>query len=66
MNDISGIRQDYNISSLDINEIAENPFDQFKNWFNGTLKSEQFYDPTAFTLSTCGNDRIPHSRIVLL
>lgn len=66
MNNISGIRQEYNKSSIDINEVSENPFEQFKNWFNTALKTKQFYDPTAFALSTCGNDKIPHSRIVLL
>jgi len=66
MNDISGIRQEYNKSSIDINEVAENPFEQFTIWFNTALKSKQFYDPTAFALSTCGKDNIPHSRVVLL
>lgn len=66
MIDISQIRQDYLQSTLNIEDVASSPFEQFKTWFDLTINSEQFYDPTAFTLSTCGNDFVPQSRIVLL
>jgi pyridoxamine 5'-phosphate oxidase len=64
--DISQIRQEYTKSSLDIDDVAPSPFVQFKKWFDLTIESDLFYDPTAFCLSSCGNDGIPTSRIVLL
>lgn len=66
MSKIANIRQEYIKDSLSINDVAENPFDQFKLWFEQTLESNLFYDPTAFTLSTSDNDCTPHSRVVLL
>jgi len=66
MSKISDIRKEYIKGSLSINEVSENPMDQFKLWFDQTLSSNLFYDPTAFTLSTCGNNMNPHSRVVLL
>ena len=63
---LSEIRQEYTKFSLDITDAHSSPFHQFKDWFEISIKSDLFYDPTAFNLSTCGNDSIPTSRIVLL
>jgi pyridoxamine 5'-phosphate oxidase len=65
-NDISKIRQEYSKFSLDISDVSPSPFQQFNNWFEQTVNSNLFYDPTAFCLSTCGRDMMPSSRIVLL
>lgn len=64
--DISKIRQEYKKFSLDIDDVALSPFEQFEIWFEETVNSNLFYDPTAFCLSTCGKDMMPTSRIVLL
>ncbi|TNE33213.1 pyridoxamine 5'-phosphate oxidase, partial [bacterium] len=64
--DISQIRQEYTKFSLDVNDVSSSPFVQFQTWFELTINSKLFYDPTAFCLSTCGKDMIPTSRIVLL
>ena len=66
MSKIADIRQDYIKDSLSINDVSESPYDQFKLWFDQTLNSKLFYDPTAFVLSTSDNESNPHSRIVLL
>ncbi|MFN3194874.1 MAG: pyridoxamine 5'-phosphate oxidase [Chlorobiota bacterium] len=66
MTKIADIRQEYIKDSLSISDVAKNPFDQFKLWFEQTLESNLFYDPTAFTLSTSDKDCTPHSRVVLL
>lgn len=66
IDNISEIRQEYTKFSLDITDIHSSPFHQFKDWFEIAIKSNLFYDPTAFNLSTCGKDMIPSSRIVLL
>lgn len=63
---LSEIRQEYTKFSLDITDVHSSPFLQFKDWFEIAIKSDLFYDPTAFNLSTCGNDMMPSSRIVLL
>ena len=66
IDDISQIRQEYTKNTLDEKSIASSPFKQFEVWFQQTVNSNLFYDPTSFALSTCGNDKKPHSRIVLL
>ncbi|MCB9220876.1 MAG: pyridoxamine 5'-phosphate oxidase [Ignavibacteria bacterium] len=66
MNNISEIRQEYTKFSLDITDVSSTPFIQFKEWFKTAIKSELFYDPTSFILSTCGKDMIPTSRVLLL
>ena len=63
---LSEIRQEYTKFSLDITDVHSSPFHQFKDWFEIAIKSDLFYDPTAFNLSTCGLDMMPSSRIVLL
>lgn len=66
INNISEIRQEYTKFSLDITDVSSTPFIQFKEWFETAIKSELFYDPTSFILSTCGKDMIPTSRVLLL
>jgi pyridoxamine 5'-phosphate oxidase len=63
---LSEIRQEYTKFSLDLSDVHSSPFYQFKDWFEIAIKSNLFYDPTAFNLSTCGIDMMPSSRIVLL
>ena len=50
-----------------INEsiMKENPFDQFKLWYNEELECNSFL-PDAMTLSTVGIDMMPSSRIVFM
>ncbi len=50
-----------------INEsiMKENPFDQFKLWYNEELESKSNL-PDAMTLSTAGADMMPSSRIVFM
>ena len=66
INNISEIRQEYTKFSLDITDVSSTPFIQFKEWFETAIKSELFYDPTSFILSTCGKDMITTSRVLLL
>lgn len=68
MKSIENIRREYNASALCIEQMPENPFQVFKQWYQEHLaKSEQLNnDPTAFVLSTVDNAGMPDSRIVLL
>lgn len=45
--------------------MKENPFDQFKLWYNEEMESKSFL-PDAMTLSTVGADMMPSSRIVFM
>lgn len=59
------LRTDYNKSKLDESVLPANPFKLFESWMHIAINSN-IQDPTAFTLSTCGNDLKPRARIVLL
>lgn len=45
--------------------MKENPFDQFRLWYNEELESKSFLQD-AMTLSTVGADMMPSSRIVFM
>lgn len=63
--DISAIRKDYTIKTLDINEVKGDPLAQFELWFGEALTGEVL-EVNAMTLSTIGHDGSPNGRIVLL
>lgn len=63
--DIAAIRADYTKDSLSKQDVNENPFVQFKNWFQHALRAE-VVEPNAMVLSTISNDGYPTSRIVLM
>lgn len=62
---ISSIRKDYTLKSLEINEVNVSPFAQFHSWFEEALASKVL-EVNAMTLSTLGLDGCPVGRIVLL
>ena len=61
---IADIRQQYRKGVLLESAIANNPFDQFRQWFDEALKA-QVNEPNAMTLATEANGQ-PAARIVLL
>ncbi|WP_373398420.1 pyridoxamine 5'-phosphate oxidase [Algoriphagus halophilus] len=62
---ISAIRKDYSLKTLNINDLCANPIDQFNIWFQEALASKVI-EINAMTLSTIGEDGFPNGRIVLL
>jgi pyridoxamine 5'-phosphate oxidase len=62
---ISTIRKDYSIKSLDISDVNINPISQFESWFEEALIAEVL-EVNAMTVSTLGLDGAPNARIVLL
>lgn len=62
---IADLRQEYMRESLDENDVAPDPLDQFKGWFDEAVKAEM---PTvnAMTLATVSAAGRPSARIVLL
>lgn len=62
--DIADIRRDYRQGSLDEQQVAADPFQQFDQWFQAAVASE-VPEPNAMSLSTAAQGR-PANRIVLL
>ncbi len=62
--EVADIRRDYQQGSLDLDQVAENPIEQFKAWFQAAVESE-VPEPNGMTLATVRAGR-PKARIVLL
>ncbi len=62
---ISAIRKEYSLKTLDIKDLSINPLDQFNLWFQEASEAKVI-EINAMTLSTIGIDGIPNGRIVLL
>jgi len=65
MKDIANIRKDYQLKSLDVNDVSENPLDQFARWFQEAIFAN-INEPNAMVLSTIKEGNRPSARIVLL
>lgn len=63
--EIAAIRKDYTLHSLNEDEVAENPLDQFRQWWNDAEQS-QILELNAMTLATVGTDGMVDARTVLL
>jgi pyridoxamine 5'-phosphate oxidase len=63
--DISSIRRDYQMASLDESSSAANPLDQFEHWWEAAIQSN-IDEVNAFTLCTIGLNGAPTARVVLL
>lgn len=63
--DISSIRKDYQLASLDEASSAANPIDQFEHWWEDAIQSN-IDEVNAFVLSTVNSNGTPASRVVLL
>jgi pyridoxamine 5'-phosphate oxidase len=65
MSDLADLRQEYARAKLTRAHVADDPVDQFEDWFDEVLDSE-VEEPNAMTLSTAAPDGTPSARIVLL
>jgi len=65
-NNLHDYRKSYEKSSLDIENLNQNPLQQFRSWFNDVEKSGGLDETNAMTVSTIGADDFPKNRIVLL
>lgn len=63
--EISAIRKDYKLQTLDEKDIENGPIEQFAKWFNEAIASK-VQEVNAMTLATCSIDGYPTARIVLL
>lgn len=62
---ISELRNDYMLKTLDESEVDSDPILQFRKWMDEALKSN-LYEPTAMALSTVNSEGHPSLRVVLL
>jgi pyridoxamine 5'-phosphate oxidase len=62
---IAFLRKEYTKDFLNIEDVYENPLDQFNLWFSEALK-HNIIEPNAMTLSTVDKSGSPSSRTVLL
>ena len=58
-------RQDYTLGALEISDLLEDPFVQFKGWLEVAVQSGVI-EPNAMTLSSVAANNRPSSRVVLL
>jgi pyridoxamine 5'-phosphate oxidase len=62
---ISSIRKDYQLQSLSVSDVADNPIQQFSHWWDEALASS-IDEVNAMTLATVNPSGRPSARIVLL
>lgn len=63
--DLFNLRRDYKLQSLDEKEVALNPIEMFRKWFDEAIVSD-ILEANAMSLATATLDGKPSSRIVLL
>jgi len=62
---LANIRKDYSLKSLEIQDVASDPLQQFRLWMEEAIQAEAL-EVNAMCLSTISKDGFPNSRIVLL
>lgn len=62
--EVSGFRQDYQTSGLEVSDLHPDPIQQFERWFEEAVQTVQ-HEPNAMSLATVSEGR-PSLRIVLL
>ena len=65
MQQIAGIRKDYQLQTLSEADVAADPIAQFGRWWDEAVKSD-IDEVNAMTLATVDKEGIPSARIVLL
>jgi pyridoxamine 5'-phosphate oxidase len=62
---IADLRREYTLASLDLSDVAADPFDQFARWFDEAQRAE-LLEVNAMTLATADVRGRPSARVVLL
>ena len=65
MKSLADIRKDYILQSLQEEDVASDPIEQFNKWWDESIKSE-IIEANAMTLATANAAGIPSARTVLL
>jgi pyridoxamine 5'-phosphate oxidase len=64
--DVQKLRKEYTLSGLYRKDLSEDPFEQFQNWFEESVRTAGDREPNAMTLATASQTGIPSMRVVLL
>ncbi len=64
--DLPDLRQDYRVDTLELDQLAADPFEQFRTWFDAARASDAIAEPNAMTLATANSAGHPSARTVLL
>ncbi|HAS15746.1 MAG TPA: pyridoxamine 5'-phosphate oxidase [Idiomarina abyssalis] len=64
--DLQAMRREYGLGSLHREQLNSDPIKQFELWMQQAIDSGLLSDPTAMTVATVNNERVPSQRIVLL
>lgn len=63
--DLSDLRQNYKLATLDLKDCDANPFLQFQKWLAEAI-DEKLFEPNGMQLATVGKNGMPSVRTVLL
>jgi pyridoxamine 5'-phosphate oxidase len=64
--DISRLRKEYTLHGLHRKDLLPNPIQQFKAWFEESVRTAGDREPNAMTLATADREARPAARVVLL
>ncbi|GAK94269.1 pyridoxamine 5'-phosphate oxidase [Nonlabens ulvanivorans] len=64
--DLQNLRKNYSIGALVEDNLPQDPYDLFEEWFNEAKSHMSVDEVNAMSLTTLGVDGYPKSRIVLL
>ena len=62
---VSDLRKEYTRAGLAESDVAPDPIEQFRRWFDEALEAD-LHEPNAFVLATATPDGKPSARVVLL
>jgi pyridoxamine 5'-phosphate oxidase len=64
--DVAELRKEYTLSGLHRKYLRPDPFDQFRLWFEESVRTAGDREPNAMTLATASREGAPSARVVLL
>ena len=65
MDHVTRLRKEYTRSGLKESDVASDPIEQFRSWFDEVLAAD-LHEPNAMTLATATQEGRPSARVVLL
>jgi pyridoxamine 5'-phosphate oxidase len=64
--DVARLRKEYTLHGLHRKDLLPNPIQQFKAWFEESVRTAGDREPNAMTLATADREARPAARVVLL
>jgi pyridoxamine 5'-phosphate oxidase len=64
--DVAELRKEYTLAGLHRKDLCPDPFDQFRLWFEESVRTAGDREPNAMTLATASREGVPSARVVLL